>query len=220
MRFRDREDAGRTLAPMISERIRQTDLNLLAIPNGGIQVGIAIRECLNQCYSLSILFVRKLQIPYNPEAGFGAVTLDGKLYLNRLLLSRLRLSKSEIETSKKMALQSLQARAKKFGVEESDKAAFIGHTAVIVDDGLASGFTMLAAVRSIEEDASRVVVAVPTASETAVDLINSETKAEILCPDIRSGSYFAVADAYTHWRDVSDEEAIKTIRVLDKQLSK
>lgn len=215
MRFRDREDAGRTVAALLTDRLGHADLSLLAIPNGGIPVGLAIRENLQSCGSFGLLFVRKLQIPSNPEAGFGAVTLDGKLHLNQSLLARLGLSKSDIETSKQLALQSLRARAEKFGVEQCDTSAIVGRTVAIVDDGLASGFTMLAAVHSIEDDASRVVVVVPTASKRAVQLIESQTSGEVMCPDIRSGSFFAVADAYGYWRDIPDEEAIAAIRALE-----
>ncbi|MFX0113934.1 MAG: phosphoribosyltransferase [Candidatus Hodarchaeota archaeon] len=216
MRFRDRETAGRTVAALLAERLGHVDLSLLAIPNGGIPVGLAIRETLASCCSFGLLFVRKLQIPYNPEAGFGAVTLDGKLHLNQVLLTRLKLSEADIETSKQLALQSLRSRAAKYGVTQTDKAAISNRTVVIVDDGLASGFTMLAAVHSIEEEASRIVVAVPTASHHAVQLIESQTNGEVLCPDIRSGPFFAVADAYDYWCDIPDEEAIAAIRTLEE----
>jgi putative phosphoribosyl transferase len=215
MRFRDRETAGRMVASLLTARFGSVDLSLLAIPNGGIPVGLAIRDTLQSPCSFDLLFVRKLQIPYNPEAGFGAVTLDGKLHLNQALLARLRLSESDIEASKQLALQSLRARAEKYGVREYDKTGIVDRTVVLVDDGLASGFTMLAAVHSIEEDAVRVIVAVPTASERAVRLIESQTSGEIVCPDIRSGPFFAVADAYDYWRDIPDEEAIAAIRSLD-----
>jgi predicted phosphoribosyltransferase len=213
MKFRDREDAGRILATMLKERINQASFSLLAIPNGGIPVGLMIREQFSQQCSFGLLFIRKLQIPYNPEAGFGAVTLGGKLFLNRSLLSRLKLTEPEIKRSKQLAMQSLRIRAEKFSASPDTESSVTGHTVVIVDDGLASGFTMLAAVQSIEKAALRTIVAVPTASENAVRLIKSKTQAEVLCPDIRSGSLFAVANAYHYWRDIPDDEAIEAIQV-------
>ena len=216
MRFRDRNDAGRVLAAQIKDYISQEDLYLLAIPNGGIPVGLAIQKNLLRNWTVGLLFVRKLQVPNNPEAGFGAVTLDGSLYLNRALLSRLHLSDSEIETSKKRALQSLERRFRKLEVEQQDKSLLKGQTAILVDDGLASGYTMLAAAHSIAENALTTIIAVPTASENAVRLIESKTKAKVICPDIRSGPFFAVADAYAYWSDISDEEAIKAIETSQK----
>lgn len=216
MRFRDRNDAGKTLAALIKDYCDQEDLHLLAIPNGGIPVGLAIQKNLPRNWTISLLFVRKLQVPYNPEAGFGAVTLDGSLYLNHSLLSRLHLSDSEIETSKKLALQSLECRFRKFEVKQQDKSILNGRTAILVDDGLASGYTMLAAAHSIEERALATIIAVPTASENAVRLIESKTEAKVLCPDVRSGPFFAVADAYAYWSDISDEEAAKAIQISQK----
>ncbi|MHA2270335.1 MAG: phosphoribosyltransferase [Candidatus Hodarchaeales archaeon] len=216
MRYRDRNDAGRALAALIKDYISHEDLNLLTIPNGGIPVGSAIQKNLPRNWTVSLLFVRKLQLPNNPEAGFGAVTLDGSQYLNHALLSRLRLSDSEIEASKKLALQSLDSRFGKFQVVKQDKSILNGRTAIIVDDGLASGYTMLAAAHSIEERALTTIIAVPTASENAVRLIESNTKAKILCPDVRSGPFFAVADAYAYWSDISDEEAVKAIQISQK----
>ncbi|MFW9914055.1 MAG: phosphoribosyltransferase [Candidatus Thorarchaeota archaeon] len=216
MRFRDREDAGKALAALLKDYISQQDLNLLAIPNGGIPVGLAIQKNLPRNWTVSLLFVRKLQVPYNPEAGFGAVTLDGSLYLNHTLLSRLHLSDSEIKTSKKLALQSLERRFRKFEVEQQDKSLLKGRTAILVDDGLASGYTMLAAAHSIAGIALATIIAVPTASENAIQLIESKAKAKVLCPDVRSGPFFAVADAYAYWSDISDEEAVKAIRMSQK----
>ena len=83
---------------------------------------------------------------------------------------------------------------------------------VLVDDGLASGFTMLAAARSVKDRAPRkVVVAVPTGSLGAVELLEQEVD-EVICLNIRSGSSFAVADAYENWYDLADEEVLKILQ--------
>ncbi len=87
---------------------------------------------------------------------------------------------------------------------------------ILVDDGLASGFTMLAAVRSLRKSLpEKIVVAVPTASLGAIDLLRSEVD-EIVCLNIRSGS-FAVADAYESWHDLADEEVLKVIYEKKKE---
>jgi putative phosphoribosyl transferase len=87
---------------------------------------------------------------------------------------------------------------------------------ILVDDGLASGFTMLAAARSIKENApKKIVIAVPTASLGAVELLAPEVD-EIVCLNIRSGSSFAVAEAYENWYDLTDEEVLKILREARK----
>ena len=83
---------------------------------------------------------------------------------------------------------------------------------ILVDDGLASGFTMLAAARSVKDKApKKVIVAVPTASSGAIELLAPEVD-EIICLNIRSGSSFAVADAYENWHDLTDEEVLKILK--------
>jgi predicted phosphoribosyltransferase len=82
---------------------------------------------------------------------------------------------------------------------------------VLVDDGLASGFTMLAAARSVRERApKKIIVAVPTASLGAIELLTSEVD-EIVCLNIRSGTSFAVTNAYVNWYDLTDEEVLKIL---------
>ena len=87
----------------------------------------------------------------------------------------------------------------------------VGKIVILVDDGLASGYTMLVAVRSVKEKApKKIVVAVPTASLGAIELLVPEVD-EIVCPNIRSGESFAVAEAYENWYDLSDEEVLELI---------
>ena len=91
-----------------------------------------------------------------------------------------------------------------------------GKTAILVDDGLASGYTMLAAIRSTRKrNPRRVVVAVPTASKAAIELVSREVD-KILCLNIRSSPFFAVADAYREWRDLTDEEVVEILEKISE----
>ena len=91
-----------------------------------------------------------------------------------------------------------------------------GKTAILIDDGLASGYTMLAAIRSTRKrNPRRVVVAVPTASTAAIELVSRKVD-KILCLNIRSGPFFAVADAYREWRDLSDEEVVEILKRISE----
>jgi len=159
---------------------------------------------------MDLVIVRKLQIPYEPEAGFGAVSLSGHVILNRELVEGLGLTAEDIEAAKEKALAGARGRAEAL-LRGRRPQQLEGKTAVVVDDGLASGYTMLAAIKQVKGlGAERVVVAVPTGSERAVKMVGREADLTI-CLNIRTGP-FAVADAYLNWYDLTEEEAISTFQ--------
>ena len=204
--FADRVDAGQTLGLMLqAEYGHIEDGMVLAIPSGGVPVGLKVSQILN--LPLDLLIVRKLQIPGNPEAGFGAMTLAGTAFINQDLLAQLRLNPAQIEAEKKRVGMELEKRNKMFRAERPFPDLG-GKMTILVDDGLASGFTMLAAIDMVKKARAReTVVAVPTAPGTSINRIRSEVTT-IFCPNIRSAAYFAVADAYRNWYDLSEKEVI------------
>ncbi len=160
---------------------------------------------------LDVTVARKVQIPGETEAGMGAVTADGTLVLNHGLIKALGLDDGAVQSQVEKARKNVESREKLFGccrVRGLEK----GRTVILIDDGLASGYTMLAAIRSVRSlGASKVVVAVPTASEKALGLLAKEAD-EIHCLNVRDGGSFAVADAYQEWRDISEKEAVTLLR--------
>jgi putative phosphoribosyl transferase len=156
--------------------------------------------------------VRKVQIPWSPEAGFGAVTWDGKIFLNEGLVEQLQhLTVEDIEDAIAETKRNIAERLQKF---RGDKPLLNLRDKIVllVDDGLASGFTMLVAARSVKESKpQKIVVAVPTASLGAIELLAAEVD-EIACPNIRSAPMFAVAEAYENWYDLTDEEVQKILQ--------
>lgn len=205
--YRDREEAGDVLAGLVAELALKQPL-VLAIPNGGVPVAARVAAALGA--PLRVFIVRKLQIPWNTEAGFGALAPDGALLLNRRLVAALELGPDDIERQKQKAMASIRERQGRFG-KWADLPDVAGRPVVLVDDGLASGFTMAAAVRSVgTRGAGRIVVAVPTASDRAARLVGA-LAANLVCPDIRSGQVFAVANAYESWYDVSEDEALAVL---------
>ncbi len=208
--FRDRFEAGKLLAEKLREYAGNGNVIVLAVPAGGVPVGYAVAKEL--AVPMDVVVVRKVQIPWNTEAGFGAVTWDGEMVLNEPLVEQLGLTREEVEESISKTRTIIQERLRKF---RGDKPMphLRNKVVVLVDDGLASGFTMLAAARSARKRTpERVIVAVPTASLGAVELLAPEAD-EIVCLNIRSGPSFAVADAYENWYDLTDEEVI---RILNK----
>lgn len=206
--FTDRHDAGRRLADSLSE-YRDSDTIVLAIPSGGVPVGLEIAKNLR--LRLDLILVRKVQIPWNTEAGFGALDPDGEVILNQELLGSLGLSSDEIEHQIQKTKDILKKRDRLFrkGRPFPD---IRDRTVIVADDGLASGYTMLAALDFIRKrEPKKVLVAVPTGSERTVKTILKKTDA-LACLNIRSGFAFAVADAYRNWYDISDEEVLSMLK--------
>ena len=207
--FSDRFDAGEILGRMLrADYGNVEDGIVLAIPSGGVPVGIEVKEALGLPFDL--LIVRKFQIPGNTEAGFGAMTLDGTSFFNKSLLAELRLRPSQIDEEKKRVSLELKKRNDRFrkGLPFPDLS---GKLVILVDDGLASGFTMLASVDMARKaEARETVVAVPTAPQRSVDLIAAKGD-HVYCANIRTGPFFAVADAYRNWYDLGEEEVIELL---------
>jgi len=215
--FADRVEAGRTVGWMLKAAGEPLgDGMVLAIPAGGVPVGVVIKEMLSLPFDLMI--VRKLQIPDNPEAGFGAMTLDGTVFYNDRLMAELSLSRAEIDTAKRRVQSDLERRNALFrgGRPFPDLS---GKGVILVDDGLASGFTMLASIAMARKaKAVETIVAVPTAPQRTIDRLASEVD-RVYCANIRTTPYFAVAEAYRNWYDLSDEEVLAMLAKSRKALS-
>ena len=206
--FRDRFQAGKLLADKLHEYSDNPNVIILALPAGGVPVGYTVAKEL--AVQVDVIIVRKIQIPWNTEAGFGAVTWDGKILLNEDLVKQLDLTEEEIESAIQKTKSNVQERLRKF---RDDKPApnLEDKVVILVDDGLASGFTMLAAARSVRESKpKKIIVAVPTASMGAIEMLSPAVDV-IVCLNVRSGPSFAVAEAYENWYDLTDDEVSKII---------
>ncbi len=211
-KYRDREDAGKALASRLLD-YRGEDPIVLAIPNGGVPVAAVIAEELGA--ELYLMIVRKLQIPDNPEAGFGALTSDESLLLNERLIKRIGLTQAEIQRQREKAIRSVRSRQKHFG-KRAILPSLTGRTVVMVDDGLASGFTMEAAVEAARERGTkRIVVATPTSSMSAYRRLERKVD-KIICPDLSRLPVFAVANAYQNWHDVDEAEVLAVLEKLQE----
>ena len=213
--FDDRLHAGELLAYKLRDCIDPRSM-VLAIPAGGVPVGYMVSRNLKVPFD--VLVVRKIQVPWNPEAGFGAVAWDGTTILNERLLLRLGLNHKSVQKCIAKTETIVRERIKKF---RGDRVFpdLKGRTVVLVDDGLASGFTMLVAVKSVKKRSpGRVVVAVPTSSLSAIDLLLPHVDL-LVCLNVREEPIFAVADAYKRWYDLSDEEVLAFLKPSNSKLS-
>jgi predicted phosphoribosyltransferase len=211
--FKDRLHAGQLLADKLRPFLADRDALLLAVPAGGVAVGCAVAQKLK--IPLDVAIVRKIQIPWNTEAGFGAVTWDGRVLLNEPLVAQLGLSAKAVEEGISQTREIVRQRVQKFRANRPFPV-LNGRTVILADDGLASGFTMLAAVESIRtRQPEKIVVAVPTASAGAIQLLAPRVD-ELVCLNIRRGLIFAVADAYEKWHDLSDNEVLDLLKRSQK----
>jgi len=203
--FRDRASAGKVLAGMLEE-FRSSHAMVMGIPAGGIAVAVEIARELH--LPLEIAVVSKITLPWNSEAGYGAVAFDGTVILNKEFLSRLNLSDQEIQTGIKKTEQKVSRRVTMF--RGNRPFPDLKRPIILVDDGLASGFTLRVAIKALRRNGvTNLILAVPTAHSESVQMILEEVEA-ICCPNLRSGLSFAVADAYERWSDL-DEEEVKRI---------
>lgn len=197
--FEDRKDAGEKLAKAL-ERYGGLGALVLAIPRGGVQAGCEVAKHLGTDFS--IIVSRKLPYPFEPEAGFGAVAEDGSIFiyegaangLTQMEIDRI-IEEQRREIERRIAVLRGGRPLPKIG----------GRVAILVDDGIAMGSTMRAAIMLCRKrGAKKIVVAVPVAGEDAQDLRAIVDDLIIL----EQPEYFrAVAQAYRNWYDVSDEEA-------------
>jgi len=207
--FKDRLHAGKLLADKLRPIVAKEKVQVPAIPAGGVPVGYVLAEKLE--IPFDVVVVRKIQIPWSTEAGFGAVTWDGTPILNEPLVAELGIGADVVEQCISRTRQSVYERNQRLrGSRPFPDLS--GRTVILVDDGLASGFSMLAATESIKTRLPRrMFIAVPTGSAQAIALLASKVD-QIVCLNVRSGPVFAVADAYENWYDLSDDEVLEYLK--------
>jgi len=215
--FENRIDAGEKLA----EKIIQQKLDLknpvvLGIPRGGIPIGYVLAKKLGG--ELDTIVLRKIPIPQDPEAGYGAVALDKTVILNKELLPYIHITKEEIDKGIEKVYQEVLRRNRIYR-KGKPFPNLKGRSVILTDDGLASGNTMLAAVEFCKKKKpEQIIVAVPVASDSAADLIEPEVDRFILLHKSYS-MYFAVASFYERFEDLTDEEVMEILERARKELS-
>jgi predicted phosphoribosyltransferase len=206
--FDDRRDAGRVLADLLGGAELEQPL-VLAVPAGGVPVAVAMADRLD--WSLDVAVVSKITLPHNTEVGCGAIAFDGTFELNEPLIDRAGLGEAAlerriVETRRKVRRRAQELRAGRGPMQ------LAGRDVVLVDDGLASGFTMMVAVRAVRRfEPAGVSVAVPTSPTRSASLL-LEYADRVWCANLRSTPRFAVAAAYRRWRDVSEQEAVELLQ--------
>lgn len=200
--FADRVEAGRALARALDKYAGRSDTTILALPRGGVPVGREIARALG--LPLDVMVVRKLGLPVQPELAMGAIASGGAVVLNEDVLRFLDDRATGLEAVKSRELAEVLRRERSYRGDRPP-LAMAGRTAILVDDGLATGATMEAAVRALRAlDADRVVVAVPVSSVEALERVSALAD-EVVC--LEAPRFFsAVGQWYRNFEQTSDEE--------------
>lgn len=211
--FADRRDAGKILARMLHDW-KGAQAIVLGVPSGGMPVAIEVAGALD--LDLDAAVVSKVLLPWNTEAGFGAVGFDGTVWINDEYVAYYNLDQASIEQQTQAALAKVQRRV---GLFRDDRPwpDLKNRTAILVDDGIAAGSTLRVAVQALRNSgASGIILAVPTAHQESLGQFMDKVDA-IYCANIRSGPQFAVAAAYRHWDDVDEVDAARMLTSFQKK---
>lgn len=200
--FADRAEAGRALADALAGRRGAPDTLVLGLPRGGVPVAFEVAHALD--LPLDVLVVRKLGLPWQPELAMGAIASGGALVVNDQVVRYLPADSDALEKVRVREQAELERRERDYRGDRPP-LAMAGRTGILVDDGLATGATMEAAVRALQSlGARRVVVAVPVASPEARDRIAAVAD-EVVC--LAAPEWFsAVGQWYRDFGQTTDEE--------------
>jgi putative phosphoribosyl transferase len=161
---------------------------------------------------LDIIVCRKLALPMNPEGGLGAVADDGTAVFNEDVLQKDHISREQMEYVANQVKLIVKQRSLRYK-GDSPSLRLTGKSAIIVDDGLASGITMTVAVESVKHRHPReIIVAVPVASTTGYNRAAKVASKVVTCV-IASMPKFYLADFYRNWRDISDDEIVRSLEI-------
>jgi putative phosphoribosyl transferase len=200
-RFRDRTEAGRVLATKLSAYANRSDVLVLGLPRGGVPVAFEVAAALHS--SLVVFVVRKLGLPGQEELAMGAIATGGLRVLNEALVENLNIPEGVIDSASRVELKELERREQLYRGERPPLEVG-GCVVILIDDGLATGSTMRAAVLALRQrQPARIVVAVPVAPLKTV--IDFQTVAdEIIC--LATPEWFdAVGSWYDDFSQITDE---------------
>jgi len=206
-RYADRRAAGRALAPVLRGYSHRGDVTVLALPRGGVPVGFELAQALG--VELDVFLVRKIGAPSQPELALGAIASGGIRVINRKILAQLGVEERELESSIGRETEEL-ARREALYRSNRPRLELAGRTVILVDDGLATGASMVAAVEAVRaQGVAKVVVAVPVAPPESITRLRSVAD-EVVClqsPD----SFSAVGEWFEDFVQTTDAEVAQLL---------
>lgn len=204
MFFEDRKDAGQRLAPLLEEYKGAANTIVLGLPRGGVVAALEVALALD--LPLDVWVTRKIGAPLNPEFAIGSVDSDGNLLIDENATRLYEISERYIREEVEHQKEEIKRRYQKFRNAEAAPDVK-GKTVIVVDDGVATGYTMMAALQSVRNNgAEKIVCAVPVASPRVMSKLE-EMSDEVHC--LSTPSYFgAVGEFYRNFRQVEDDEVV------------
>ena len=206
--FRDREEAGKRLAEAV-KRFKGEDVVVLGIPRGGLVVANEVAKALGA--PLDIVVTRKLEAPEEPEYALGAVTQEGDVIMNRQAAESLGVSPEYLDDQVRRKREEVKERMQRLR-GDAPYPRLEGKLVIIVDDGIATGGSVVAAVISVRKRKPKeIVVAVPVAPADAIEML-AEEGAKVVCLET-PGLFFAIGEFYRNFDQVDD---LEVRRILDE----
>lgn len=201
--FKDRIDAAKKLIPELEKYKGHPDAIILAIPRGALEIGAVLRDELE--LPLDIIVTKKIGAPGNEEYAIGVVGPDGQYEVNEGVVAMYGIPREYIEDEAKRLRHVIKRRYRDYRGDHP-LPDLKNKTVIIVDDGIATGFTTLAAVNyAHRQNPEKVVLAVPVSAEDSYHKLEPKVD-ELICLDVRS-DFYAVGQFYQNFNQVSDEEA-------------
>jgi predicted phosphoribosyltransferase len=199
--FQDRRDAGRMLARIVAETHDLQDAIVLGLPRGGVPVAYEVACQLS--LPLDVFIVRKLGVPGEEELAMGAVASGGTVVINPSIVHHLGISQHVVQAA--IQREEIEIKRRERAYRDGHRPMRVGgRTAILIDDGLATGATMFAAARALRPKAERVIVAVPIAAEHTCNELRNEVD-EVICANTPR-NFFAVGAFYRDFTQTTDEE--------------
>ncbi len=207
IRFSNRRDAGQQLAAKLTAYKDKPDVIVLGIPRGGVVVAAQVARALN--VPLDIFITRKIGAPFNHELALGAVASDGTVVLDEPLIHELRVPRRLIERETEIQKREIRRRLELFR-KDRPALALENKTVIVVDDGIATGSTIIAALRALRHSGPAcLVLAVPVAPVQAVSQLRAECDELVLLDTPEP--FMAVGFFYEDFEQVTDEEAVNLL---------
>ena len=200
--FLNRSEAGRFLAQKLTAYINRGDVIVLALPRGGVPVASEVAKALNA--SLDVFVVRKLGLPGHPELAMGAIATGGVRVFNGDVVNSLRIPDQVVDAVSAQEFDELQRREKAYR-DDLPPPEVEGRTVILVDDGIATGSTMLAAIAALRQlNVARIVVATPVVS--AATYCEIRRVADEVVAVMKPEDFYAVGQWYEDFSQTSDDE--------------
>lgn len=206
--FKNREEAGKALAEALLSKALP-DPVVLALPRGGVPVAAEVARALKA--PLDLVMVRKIGVPYQPELAAAAVIdgEDSQIVVNEEVCALANVSRSEIDAMAREELQEIDRRTKLY-LKDRPRAPIVGRSAIVVDDGIATGTTIRAVIKALRlKGPKSIVLAVPVAPADAVEALRKEAD-DVVCLETPE-HFFAIGLYYRDFHQITDDEVIELL---------